>query len=237
MCNNTIDGLQYCGANFRMLAAEPPRYWVSMHYVPQPIDVKSPSLEATELLAILAEKSVCHGNFTLASGAQSDLYVDAKLTTSDPRAALLVGRVGWELIKQTAKARNVRVDSVGGLTMGADWMALSIGIAAHLDNPEADIKTFSVRKSAKEHGRHKLIEGNFSKGDSVVVVEDVITKGGSTLQAIEAIEQAEGEVVFVLVLVDRQEGGRQAIEQRGHLVVPIFTRADLIGADCRPTIV
>jgi len=192
--------------------------------------VKSPSLEA-ELFAILVEKSVCHGNFTLASGAQSDLYVDAKLTTSDPRAALLVGRVGWELVKETAKARNVGVDGIGGLTMGADWMALSIGIAAHLDSPKGYIKTFSVRKSAKEHGRHKLIEGNFSKGDSVVVVEDVITKGGSTLQAIKAIEEAGGQVAFVIVLVDRQEGGREAIEQRGHLVVPIFTLADLIGAD------
>jgi orotate phosphoribosyltransferase len=192
--------------------------------------VKSPSLE-TELLAILAEKSVCHGNFTLASGAESDLYVDAKLTTSDPRAALLVGRVGWELVKETAKARNVRVDSIGGLTMGADWMALSMGIAAHLDSPESEIKTFSVRKSPKKHGRHKLIEGNFSKGDSVVVVDDVITTGGSTLQAIKAIEEAGGQVAFVLVLVDRQEGGREAIEQRGHLVVPIFTRADLIGTN------
>jgi orotate phosphoribosyltransferase len=213
-----------------MLAVEPTRYCVSKHLCPQPLDVKSPSLEA-ELLAILAEKSICHGDFTLASGAQSDLYVDAKLTTSDPRAALLVGRVGWKLVKETAKARNVRVDSIGGLTMGADWMALSMGIAAHLDSPEADIKTFSVRKSAKKHGRHKLIEGNFSEGDSVVIVDDVITTGGSTLQAIEAIEEAGGQVAFVIVLVDRQEGGREAIEQRGHVVVPIFTRADLIGTN------
>jgi orotate phosphoribosyltransferase len=212
-----------------MLAVEPTRYCVSKHPIPQPIDVKSSSLEA-ELLAILAEKSVFHGNFALASGAQSDFYVDAKLTTSDPRAALLVGRVGWELVKETAKARNVRVDSIGGLTMGADWMALSIGIAAHLDSPEGDIKTFSVRKSAKKHGQHKLIEGNFSKGDSVVVVDDVITKGGSTLQAIKAVEEAGGQVAFVIVLVDRQEGGRQVIEQSGHLVIPIFTRAQLTGA-------
>jgi orotate phosphoribosyltransferase len=184
-----------------------------------------------ELRQLLTEKSVCRGNFTLASGAQSDLYVDAKLTTSDPRSALLVGRVGWEVVKETAAARNVRVDSIGGLTMGADWMALSIGIAAHLDNPESGLKTFSVRKSAKKHGRHKLIEGNFSKGDSVVVVDDVITTGGSTLQAIEAIEEAGGQVAFVIVLVDRQEGGRENIEQRGHFVVSVFTRADLIDTD------
>ena len=211
-----------------MLAVDSARYCVSIDRAPQLIDVKFPTLEA-ELRAILVEKSVCHGNFTLASGAQSDFYVDAKLTTSDPRAALLVGRIGWKLIKETATARNVHVDSIGGLTMGADWMALSIGIASYLDSPSSDIQTFSVRKSAKKHGRHKLIEGNFSPGDSVVIVDDVITTGGSTLQAIEAVKEAHGKIAFVIVLVDRQEGGREAIEQDGHTVIPIFNRKDLIG--------
>jgi orotate phosphoribosyltransferase len=194
--------------------------------------VKFSSLKA-ELRAILVEKSVCHGNFTLASGAQSDFYVDAKLTTSDPRAALLVGRVGWRLVKETATARNVHVDSIGGLTMGADWMALSIGIAAHLENSQAALRVFSVRKSAKEHGRLKRIEGNFSPGDSVVVVDDVITTGGSTIQAIDAIEEAGGRIAFVIALVDREEGGTGNIVRRGSAVAPIFTRADLIGADAR----
>ncbi|MEP6637106.1 MAG: orotate phosphoribosyltransferase [Acidobacteriota bacterium] len=180
-----------------------------------------------ELLATLAEKSVRHGAFTLASGVTSDLYVDAKRTTSDPRAALLVGRIGWDIVKRTCAERQVHVDSIGGLTMGADWMALSIGIAAQLEDPPTDVKTFSVRKSAKKHGLHKLIEGNFASGQSVVVVDDVITTGGSTLQAIEAIEQAKGHVAFVVVLVDREEGGRGAIEDRGYSVVPIFTREDL----------
>src|SRR6266700_2205257 len=213
-----------------MLALDSTIYCVSTDTTPQPIDVKFSSLEA-ELRAILVEKSVCHGNFTLASGARSDFYVDAKLTTSDPRAALLVGRVGWKHVKETATARNVRVDSIGGLTMGADWMALSIGIAAYLDSPSRNIQTFSVRKFAKKHGRHKRIEGNFSKGQTVVVVDDVITTGDSTLQAIEAIEADGGKIAFVIVLVDREEGGRENIEKRGHTVVPIFTRADLIGTD------
>jgi orotate phosphoribosyltransferase len=82
----------------------------------------------------------------------------------------------------------------------------------------------------KEHGRQKRIEGNFSPGQSVVVLDDVITTGGSTLQAIDAIEGEGGHVAFVLVLVDREEDGRAAIERRGHAVVPIFTRADLVGA-------
>jgi orotate phosphoribosyltransferase len=211
-----------------MLAVGHARYSVSKLLRPQHVDVKTSSLKG-ELRAILTEKSVCHGTFTLASGAQSDFYVDAKLTTSDPRAALLVGRVGWELLKQTAKAQGVRVDGIGGLTMGADWVALSVGIAAHLGSPQSDLQIFSVRKETKKHGRNKLIEGNFSAGDSVVIVDDVITKGGSTLQAIEAIEAAGGTIAFVIVLVDREEGGRGNIEQRGYTVVPIFTRTDLVG--------
>ena len=215
-----------------MLAALPTKCGVLMQRSTHSVDVKAPTPKE-QLLEILKEKSVCRGAFTLASGAQTDFYVDAKLTTSDPRAALLVGSVGWELVKETARARSVYVDSIGGLTMGADWMALSIGIAAHLENSQAALRVFSVRKSAKEHGRLKRIEGNFSSGDSVVVVDDVITTGGSTIQAIDAIEEAGGRIAFVIALVDRQEGGRENIEKRGHKVVPIFTRAELTGADAR----
>jgi orotate phosphoribosyltransferase len=184
-----------------------------------------------QLLEILKERSVCRGTFTLASGAQSDLYIDAKQTTQDPRGAILVGRVGWELVKVVARDLSVRVDSIGGLTMGADPIAASIGIFAHLENPSNELQTFVVRKGAKAHGRLKLIEGNFARGHSVVIVDDVITTGGSTLQAVDAIEGAGGRVAFVLVLVDREEGGRENIEKRGHKVVPIFTRADLVGTD------
>ena len=181
-----------------------------------------------DLLSILKEKSVCEGSFTLSSGAQSDLYIDAKLTTLDPRGAHLVGAVGWRLVKETAQRLGVHVDAIGGLTMGADAIALSIGIAALSHNPSATLQTFTVRKTPKSHGRNKLIEGNFSSGDSVVVVEDVITTGRSTLKAIEAVEGSGGKVAFVLALVDRQEGGRQAIEQSGHEVVSIFTREDVV---------
>ena len=215
-----------------MLAALPTKCGVLMRHSTHSVDVKAPTPKE-QLLEILKEKSVCRGMFTLASGAQSDFYVDAKLTTSDPRAALLVGRVGWELVKETTRAGIVHVDSIGGLTMGADWIALSIGIAAQLENSQAALRVFSVRKSAKEHGRLKRIEGNFSPGDSVVVVDDVITTGGSTIQAIDAIEETGSRIAFVIALVDRQEGGRENIEKRGHKVVPIFTRADLIGADTR----
>jgi orotate phosphoribosyltransferase len=183
-----------------------------------------------QLRALLQEKSVCHGEFTLASSAKSDFYVDARVTTLDPRGACLIGEVGWELVKEMASKLGKRVDAIGGLTMGADPVALSIGIAAQRQDPSISLQVFTVRKSAKEHGRQKRIEGNFSAGNSVVVVDDVITTGGSTIQAIDAIEEAGGHVAFVLALVDREEGGRENIEKRGHKVIAIFSRADLTGS-------
>src|SRR5205823_7843356 len=213
-----------------MLAALPTKCGVSMQRSTHSVDVKAPTPKE-QLLEILKEKSVCHGSFTLASGVQSDLYIDAKQTTQDPRGAILVGRVGWEVVKQVARDLRRRIDSIGGLTMGADPIASSIGIFAHLEDSSSELQTFVVRKVPKTHGRHKLIEGNFSAGDSVVIVDDVITTGGSTLQAIEAVKEAGGEIAFVIVLVDRQEGGRENIEKHGYRVVPIFTREDLIVAD------
>jgi len=191
-----------------------------------------------QLRALLQEKSVCHGNFTLVSGAKSDFYVDARVTTLDPRGACHIGEVGWQLVKETASKLGRRVNAIGGLTLGADPVALSIGMAAQLEDPSTPLQVFTVRKSAKEHGRLKRIEGNFSPGDSVVVVDDVITTGGSTIQAIDAIKEAGGHIAFVIVLVDREEGGRQSIERLGYLVVPIFTRSDLENTDAsrRPKI-
>lgn len=185
------------------------------------------------LLKLLTERSVCRGSFILASGAKSDLYVDAKLTTHDPRGAQLVGEIGWELIKDRMASEELRVDSVGGLTMGADSIALTIGLASYLADPDRAVQTFSVRKAAKSHGRHKLIEGNYREGDSVVVIDDVITTGASTLQAIAAIRAAGGTIPFALVLVDREEGGRQKIEQEGVPVISFFTRRDLLAANPR----
>src|SRR5438309_757026 len=187
--------------------------------------MKSPLKE--QLRALLQKKSIYRGEFTLASGAKSDFYVDARLTTLDPRGACLIGEVGWELVKETASRLGKHVNAIGGLTMGADPVALSIGVAAQRQDSSSPLQVFTVRKTAKEHGRQKRIEGNFSSGDSVVVIDDVITTGGSTIQAIDAIEDGGGQIAFVIVLVDREEGGRANIEKRGYKVVPIFTRADL----------
>src|SRR5437868_11866810 len=183
-----------------------------------------------ELRALLQTKSVFHGKFILASGANSEVYVDARVTTFDPRGACLIGEVGWQLVKKSAAKLNKNVNAIGGLTLGADPIALSIGIAAQREDSATPLQVFTVRKAVKEHGRQKRIEGNFSAGNSVVIVDDVITTGGSTIQAIDAIEEAGGHVAFVLVLLDREEGGRENIEQRGHKVISIFTRADLASA-------
>ena len=145
--------------------------------------------------------------------------------------ALLVGKIGWELIKQTTAEKGLRVDGVGGLTMGADPIALSIGIAAHLQNPENTLRVFNARKEPKKYGLHKNIEGNFSQRDHVVVVDDVVTTGGSTIQAIEKIEADGGSVAFAIVLIDRMEqNGRGNIEARGCPVVSIFDRNDVLSA-------
>ncbi|HCQ81027.1 MAG TPA: orotate phosphoribosyltransferase [Verrucomicrobiales bacterium] len=179
------------------------------------------------LKKMLLEKSVRTGDFTLASGKKSDLYVDCRLTALDNRGASWIGEVGWSLVKQRIESENLVVDAIGGMTMGADPISLVVGMASAGD--EKALQVFNIRKEPKAHGRGRQIEGNFKEGDKVVVVDDVITTGGSTLKAIEAIRAAGGEVVFCLVLVDREEGGRAAIESEGIPVVSIFTRNELLG--------
>jgi orotate phosphoribosyltransferase len=183
--------------------------------------------ELNQLKRMLMEKSVLHGSFQLASGQQSDFYVDSKPTIMDPLGAKLVGVAGYGLVQRISRERSVTIDAIGGLTMGADPISLSISLASLEDRPERRLQAFSVRKNPKEHGRNKLIEGDFKKGDRVVVVDDVATTGGSTLQAIKAVRESGGTVEFVVVLVDREEGGRENIEQAGVTVHSLFRRSDL----------
>ena len=181
----------------------------------------------TELAAFLRQHSVFHGDFTLSSGAKSSVYVDCKLTTYHAKGAWLVGNVMYQLIRQQQEALGVKVDGVGGLTMGADPIALAIGMASYKANESAPLSVFSVRKTPKAYGQTKLIEGNFRKGDSVVVLDDVVTRGESTLKAIDAVLQEGGKVAFIAVLVDREEGGRDKIAARGFPVVAAFNRAEI----------
>ncbi|MGZ8920073.1 MAG: orotate phosphoribosyltransferase [Limisphaerales bacterium] len=180
------------------------------------------------LLQILRAKSVFHGDFVLASGAKSNYYIDCRLTTLDSEAAALVGQIFYTLISQRAKELQVAVTGVGGLTMGADPIALATGMHSFQANPAAPLQAFVVRKAPKSHGQTKLIEGNFKAGDKVVVIDDVVTKGDSTIAAIEAVKREGGTVAFVAVMVDRQQGGREKIEALGYSVVNAFTKDDLL---------
>lgn len=182
-----------------------------------------------ELKALLLAKSVRTGSFTLASGKQSDLYIDCRVTALDPFGALLIGELGWQAVRSKIHSEHLRVAAIGGMTLGADPISLAVGMASATRHPDEALQVFTVRKEPKGHGQGRQIEGNFQSGDTVVVVDDVITTGGSTLKAIDAIEREGGKVAFALVLVDREEGGRQAIEARGIHVVPLFSRASLLG--------
>jgi orotate phosphoribosyltransferase len=181
-----------------------------------------------ELKKLLLEKSVRTGEFTLASGKKSDLYIDCRVTALDPVGARLVGQLGWETVRERIKSEGLSIDAIGGMTMGADPISLAVGMTSAMEHPEEMIQVFNIRKEPKGHGRGKQIEGNFKEGDEVVVVDDVITTGGSTIQAIEAIEKAGGKVKFALILVDREEGGRAAIEARGVPVVSMYSRTTLL---------
>jgi orotate phosphoribosyltransferase len=190
----------------------------------------SPDETRAALLDMLRSKSVFHGDFTLASGARSTYYIDCRLTTFDPAGAWYVGQLMHSMIRREQSQRHVDVAAVGGLTMGADPVALATGIYSHFVKDSPSLQVFSVRKAPKAHGQTRLVEGNFRPGDSVVVIDDVITRGESTIAAIQAIQKENGKVAFVAALVDREEGGRQRIEELGHPVVALFTRSELLGS-------
>lgn len=175
-----------------------------------------------ELRALLRERSVRHGTFTLSSGATSDFYVDCRQVTMDPRGMTLVGALVLDLLADLPDAR-----AIGGLTMGADPIAAAVTCAsAGTDRPLA---MFSVRKEAKGHGAGKQVEGPFpaAEGARVVVVEDTMTTGASTRRALDAIARdTAATVARVVVVVDRLEGGADRLRADGHDVRALFTRRD-----------
>lgn len=180
---------------------------------------------ADRLRRLLAERSFRTGEFTLSSGRTSRYYVDCRTTTMHAEGQALIGRVGLDRLEEAG----LRPELIGGMTMGAD--PISYAVAGESWRRGGDpIHAFSVRKEAKEHGRGRRIEGCFEEGRRVVVAEDVITTGGSALDACRAVESAGGEVLAVLVLVDREEGGRAAIEDEGFRVLPLYTAEGLEAA-------
>ncbi len=144
-----------------------------------------------------------------------------------PEGQLLIGRAGLAALRTSGWP----VDAVGGLTLGADPIAYAIAHASALAAERGDgemVRAFTVRKEAKQHGTGKLIEGPFESGDRVVVVEDVITTGGSALKAVDAVRSAGGTVLGVLALVDREEGGREAVEAAGLAVRSLVSASALL---------
>ena len=174
------------------------------------------------LLTLLATRSAKRGTFTLASGRQSTLYIDARITTMSPDGLALIGPLGVEKIAEVGWT----ADSIGGLTLGADPIACAISYASA--SSAAPLRAFTVRKEPKTHGTGKLIEGPFKPGDRVVVIEDTITTGGSAQKAIAAVRAASGVVVGVLALVDREEGGRETLEGDGVPVVSLARASEIV---------
>ena len=179
------------------------------------------SADAAALDRLLLARSVRRGHFVLASGRTSEFYVDARLTTMSAEGLMLIGRLGLAAIRDAGWAPH----AVGGLTMGADPVAYAMAAASVAAPPILD--AFSVRKEAKAHGTARRVEGNFRSDDTIIVVEDVITSGGSALKAIEAIREEGGQVLGILAVVDREEGGRAALEAAGHRVVALTTATRL----------
>jgi orotate phosphoribosyltransferase len=173
-----------------------------------------------ELLRLLATKSFRLGDFKLSSGGQSDYYIDCRTTTLDARGAQLTGQVFLEEIRQ----RGWNPEAIGGLTMGADPIVVAVAVTS------GTLNGFLVRKAEKQHGTGQRIEGFRGKGARVVIVDDVCTTGGSTIQAIEAAREFGFEVVGVMCLVEREEAhGRAEVEKAAAPApfVAVFTANDV----------
>ncbi len=176
-----------------------------------------------ELIRILCEKSFQYSEqpvFKLVSGRFSQFYVNCKPTTLSPRGMFLTGHLVYEAI------RDMDIAGVGGLTFGADPIAMATAFVSELQG--RPIQAFSIRKTQKDHGMIRWIEGDLHPGDRVVIIDDVVTTGGSTIKAIERARQEGMQVVKVVILVDRQEGGLENIRTYVPDIAVIITRDDLM---------
>lgn len=176
-----------------------------------------------ELIEIIYRKSFkCsqEPSFKLVSGKMSRFYVNCKPTTLSPRGMFLVGHLVFDAIKDLAP------DGIGGLTFGADPVAVATAFVSELKGKP--INAFSIRKTQKEHGIIRWVEGDMAPGQRVVIIDDVATTGGSTIKAIVRAGSEGLVVVKAVILVDRQEGGLENIRQHVHDVTAIITRDELI---------
>ena len=171
------------------------------------------------LLALIRAKALRFGNFTLASGKKASYYLDGKQVTLDAEGARLIGEGMLDLM-----AGGPMPAAVGGMSIGADPItAAVVTMSAVRGTP---VRGFMVRKEAKGHGTNQYVEGPVQPGEEVVIVEDVVTTGGSSLMAIERVEQFGLKVIAVLAIVDRMEGGAEAFGRRGYRFSSLLTIRD-----------
>jgi orotate phosphoribosyltransferase len=181
--------------------------------------------ERARLKTLLLQKSCRQGTFTLTSGKTSDFYVDGKQTTLDAEGAYLCGRLLYRFVQ----AHPQPLAAVGGMTLGADPLVTAVSLVSYLE--KTPIPAFIVRKEAKGHGTGNFIEGknNLAPGALVALVEDVVTTGGTLLKVIDRVEAEGFKVGLVATVVDRQEGGAEALAGRGYPLKAVFTREQLMG--------
>ena len=176
-----------------------------------------------ELVEMLCRKSFKYSDkptFKLVSGNMSCFYVNCKPTTLSPRGMFLIGHLMFDMIK------DLNVAAIGGLTFGADPIAMATAFASELN--QKPINAFSIRKTRKDHGIVRWIEGDVKPGDRVVIIDDVVTTGGSTIKAIERARSEGLKVVKAVILVDRQEGGIENIRKQVRDVSAIISRDELV---------
>ena len=180
-----------------------------------------------QLLGLMLTRAFRVGDFILSSGQHSPYYFDGRLVTLDPRGALLVGRAMLKF------AREDGLTKIGGPTVGADPMVTAVAICSALDGGPT-VSGFIIRKEAKAHGAGGWWAGPPPEpGDAVAVVDDALTSGGSLLEAAEKVTSAGAQVVGLYTLLDRQEGGRERLEQAGYRVRAVFLRSDLLDSEGR----
>lgn len=177
---------------------------------------QSGSLE-DRLKELIIAKGFKRGEVTLSSGKQSDYYFDLRPLTLDPASTPLIADL---MIEKLPSSPNI---CVGGLEAGA--IPIAAAICARYTG-EGNVTGFFVRKQAKGHGRKKQIEGNFNKEYQSVIVEDVASTGGSIIKAAQAIREAGGTVNTAIVVVDRQEGAKEALKMQGVDLISLFTKND-----------
>ncbi len=180
--------------------------------------------EREELRQIIRQLSYEEREVTLASGRRSNFYFDGKQTTLHPRGSVLIGRAFYDQLKHFPGP----VEGVGGLTLGADPIATAVAMTSSLAG--GPVPAFIIRKEPKGHGTGQWLEGrkNLPPGARVVIVEDVLTTGGSALKAVERAREEGLQVIGIISLVDREEGGREAVEALGLPLRVIFTKSEVI---------